>query len=324
MTLRFLFPAAFFLLLLQMSCAGPPARMPAEEAPQPLPPQVSDYAPKKVYALGFIPAWENTLQSLRETNIPLTLQDRDKGIIRTDYIKGAEIRRLATAFSTRYKYNIFLFRESEKRTVLNVRCLFEIKEKGGQSFGNANDLYPDEVIVLEKELYRIIESVLSRAEASSPPGPAAEEKDKAPASQAPSPTASWSVFPPESARGKEPSSLPPASTPAMPQASKPGGKPPVSSREAQASPPPAKEATPIPAQPERTAKAVTPQPKIFLLTKKNANLRERPSTQSKILLTLKPGRKVEKIEESGNWVRVRIWETTTGWILKDLLQEAPP
>ena len=67
-----------------------------------------------------------------------------------------------------------------------------------------------------------------------------------------------------------------------------------------------------------------PQPKIFLLTKKNANLRERPSTQSKILLTLKPGRKVEKIEESGNWVRVRIWETTTGWILKDLLQEAPP
>jgi len=324
MTLRFLFPAAFFLLLLQMSCAGPPARIPAEEAPQPLPPQVSDYAPKKIYALGFIPAWENTLQSLRETNIPLTLQDRDKGIIRTDYIKGAEIRRLATAFSTRYKYNIFLFRESEKRTVLNVRCLYEIKEKSGPSFGNANDLYPDEVIVLEKELYRIIESTLSRAEASSPPGPKAEEKEEAPAPQAPSPTASWPVFPPESARVKEPSSPPPASVPAIPESSKPRGKPPVSSREAQTSPPPAKEVTPIPAQPERTAKAVMPQPKIFLLTKKNANLRERPSTQSKILLTLKPGRKVEKIEESGNWVRVRIWETTTGWILKDLLQEAPP
>jgi len=295
MTPRFLFPAAFFLLLLQMSCAGPSMRMPPEKAPQPLPSQVSDYVPKKVYDLGFSPAWEITLQSLRETNIPLTVQDRDKGIIRTDYIKGAEIRRLEKAFSTRYKYNIFLFRESEKRTVLNVRCLYESKEKSGQSFGNANDLYPDEVIVLEKELYRIIESTLSRAEALRPPAPKAEEKEKAP-----------------------------ASTPAIPQASNPKEMPPVSSREAQASPPPTKEVTPIPHRPEQTAKAVPPKTKIFLVTKKNANLRERPSTQSKIILTLKPGRKVEKIEESGNWVRVRIWETTTGWILKDLLQEAPP
>lgn len=324
MTPRFLFPAALFLLLLQMSCAGPSMRMPAEEAPQSLPSQPPDYVPKKAYDLGFIPAWEGALQSLRETNIPLTTQERDKGIIRTDYIKGAEIRRLEKAFSTRYKYNIFLFRESEKRTVLNVRCLYEIKEKSGQSFGNANDHYPDEVIVLEKELYRIIESTLSRAEASRPLSQKVEEKEKAPAPQAPSPTASWPVFPPETARVKEPSSPPPASAPAIPEASKPKGTPPVSSREAQTSPPPAKEVTPIAAQPERTAKAVTPQPKIFLLTKKNANLRERPSTQSKIILTLKPGRKVEKIEESGNWVRVRIWETTTGWILKDLLQEAPP
>jgi len=310
MTLRFLFPAAFFLLLLQLSCAGPSMRMPPEKAPQPLPSQVSDYVPKKVYDLSFSPAWDITLQSLRETNIPLTVQDRDRGIIRTDYIKGAEIRRLEKAFSTRYKYNIFLFRESEERTVLNVRCLYEIKEKSGQSFGNANDLYPDEVIVLEKEVYRIIESTLSRAEASRPPGS--------------TPTASWPVFPPETARVKEPSSPPPASAPAIPQASKPKEMPPVSSREAQASPPPAKEVTPIPHRPEQTAKAVPPKTKIFLVTKKNANLRERPSTQSKIILTLKPGRKVEKIEESGNWVRVRIWETTTGWILKDLLQEAPP
>ena len=233
MTPRFLFPAVLFLLLLQMSCAGPSMRMPAEEAPQPLPSQPPDYVPKKAYDLGFIPAWEGALQSLRETNIPLTTQDRDKGIIRTDYIKGAEIRRLEKAFSTRYKYNIFLFRESEKRTILNVRCLYEIKEKSGQSFGNANDLYPDEVIVLEKELYRIIESTLSRAEASRPPGPKAEEKEKAPAPQAPSPTASWPVFPPETARVKAPSSPPPASVPAIPEAPKPRGTPPVSSREAQ-------------------------------------------------------------------------------------------
>jgi len=320
---RFLFLAALFLFLLQTSCAGPPVRMPAEEAPQPLPSRVSTYVPKKAYDLGFDPAWDGVLQSLRETNMPLTVQDRDKGILRTDYIKGAEIRRREKAFSTRYKYNIFLFRDSEKRTVLNVRCLYEIKEKSGQSFGNANDLYPDEVILLEKELYRIIDSTLSRVEASKPAGPQAEEKEKAPAPQDPSPTASWPVFPPETARGKE-TSPPPASVPAIPQASKPKEPPPLSSPKAQISPPPAKEVTPLPPRPGQAAKADAPKAKIFLLTKKNTNLRERPSTESKITLTLKPGRKVEKIGESGNWVQVRIWETTTGWALKDLLQEAPP
>ncbi len=296
---RFLFPAVFFLLLLQVSCAKPPMRMPAEEAPRPLPSPVSEFVPKKVYDLNFIPAWEGILQSLRETNMPLTVQDRDKGILRTDYIKGGEIRRMGKVFSTRYKYNIFLFREAEQKTVLNVRCLYEIKERSGQSFGNANDLYPDEVILLEKELYRIIESTLSRAEVSGPAGPKAEEKEQAPKPQVPSPTASWPVFPPKPS-------------------------PPVSSREAQTPPLPAKEGTPVSPRPEQTAKAVMPQPKIYLFTRKNANLRERPSTQSKIILTLKPGRKVEKIGESGNWLQVRIWETTTGWIFKDLLQEAPP
>jgi hypothetical protein len=268
MTTRFLFPAALFLLLLQMSCAGPPMQIPPKKAPEPLPSQVSDYVPKKVYDLGFISAWEGTLQSLRETNMPLTVQDRDKGTIGTDYIKGAEFRRLEKAFSTRYKYNIFLFRESETRTVLNVHCLYEIKEKDGQSFGNANDFYPDEVISLEKELYRIIEPTLRRAEASRAGGPKAQDKEKAP--------------------------------------------------------PPAKKVAPIPFPPEGGAKAVQPQPKIFWITKKNAHLRERPSNESKIILTFKPGRKVEKIGESGNWVQVRIWETTTGWVLKDFLEEAPP
>jgi uncharacterized protein YgiM (DUF1202 family) len=56
----------------------------------------------------------------------------------------------------------------------------------------------------------------------------------------------------------------------------------------------------------------------------NAGLREEPSPQSKIILTLKPGRRVEKIGESGNWVQIRIWGTTTGWLQKELLGEAPP
>ncbi|MGE5254835.1 MAG: SH3 domain-containing protein, partial [Planctomycetaceae bacterium] len=223
----------------------------------------------------------------------LTVQDRDKGILRTDYIKGTEVFRMEKAFSTRYKYNIILFRESEKRTVLNVRCLYEIKEKSGQSFRYANDLFPDEVIVLEKELYRIIEPTLSREEASGTAGPQAGEKEA-------------------------------VSVPGVPAAPKPQETAPGSSPKAQGPPPPAREVTPIPPRPEQTRKAVTPQPKTFFVTKKNTHLREQPSTQAKILLTLKPGRKLEKIGESGNWVRVKIWETTTGWILKDLLQEIPP
>jgi hypothetical protein len=251
MMTRFLFPAVLLLLLLQMSCAKPPVQISPEKAPEVIQPQVSDYVPKKVYNLSFDSAWEGTLQSLRETNMPLTVQDRDKSIIRTEYIKGAEVRRLFKTFSTRYKYNILLFRESETRTALNVRCLYEIKEKSALSFGNANDLYPDEVIGLEKELYQIIESTLRRAEASRPAGPS----------------------PPSSA--------------------------------------------------EQAAKAGQPQPQIFLITKKSTHLRAQPSTQSKIILTFKPGRKVEKIEESGIWVKVRIWETT-GWVLKEFLAEAPP
>ncbi len=268
MMTRFLFLAALLLLLLQMSCAKPPVQISPQKAPEPIQPQVSDYDPQKVFNLGFISAWEGTLQSLRETNMPLTVQDRDKGIIRTEYIKGAEVRRLFKTFSTRYKYDILLFRESEKKTALKVRCFYETKEKNGLSFENANDLYPDEVIGLEKELYQIIESTLRRAEASRPAGPRAEAKEKAP--------------------------------------------------------PHAKEVAPIPSSSEQAAKGMQPQPQIFLITKKSTHLRAQPSTQSKIILTFKPGRKVEKIEESGNWVKVRIWETTTGWVLKEFLAEAPP
>ncbi len=268
MMTRFLFPAALFLFLLQVTCAGPPLQIPPKKAPEPLQPRVSEYVPKTEYNLSFDSAWESTLQSLGETNMPLTFQNRDKGTIRTDYIRGAEFLQQGKTFSTRYKYEILLFRESETRTVLKVRCLYEAKEKNGMSFENANELYPDEVIGLENELYHIIESTLRRAEASRPAGLKAEEKGKA---------------------------LP------LP-----------------------KEVAPVRSSPEQAAKAVQPQPKTFLITKKDAHLRDRPSSQSKIILTFKPGRKVEKIEESGNWVKVRIWETTTGWVLKEFLVEAPP
>ncbi|NWF57393.1 MAG: SH3 domain-containing protein [Syntrophaceae bacterium] len=258
MKTRFLFAAILFFLILQMNCAGPSVRLPVEKAPESPQPGVSERFPKKVYNLGFSSAWEDTLRSLRETNMPLLVLDKDRGIIRTDYIRGAEFRNQEKAFSVRYKYDISLSREAETRTGLHIRCHYEIKEKRGPSFENANHLYPDEVMGLEDELYQIIESTLRRTEASRPARSRAELKGEFP--------------------------------------------------------PPAKESVPI----------RPPSPKIFLLTKKNAPLREGPSAESKIILTFRPGRKVEKIEESGNWVRVKIWGSIVGWVQKDFLEEAPP
>jgi hypothetical protein len=330
---RFFFPTVILLILLQAGCAAPPYPMASPKAPvADSPPPAPDYVPKKAYDLEFSAAWEGALQALREMNMPLALQDREKGILRTDYIKGPDIQRLPTALSTRYKYNLFFFKDSERRTILNVRCLYEIKEKSAPSHRDASDLYPDEVIALEKDLYRLIESSLLPLEASKRAGPRGGEKAKIPASPAPSAAASGAVPPSEAPKEKGAIIFPPPSAAAVPAAPRPKETPvppPAAPREIQAaSPPPAafpaKGAAPGAPRPEPGAKAIFPRPKIFLVTKVNANLREEPSPQSKIILTLKPGRKVEKIGESGNWVQIKIWGTTIGWLQKELLQETPP
>jgi hypothetical protein len=329
---RFFSSTVILLILLQAGCAAPPYPMASPKAPGADFSPASDYVPKKAYDLEFSAAWEGALQALRETNMPLALQDREKGILRTEYIKGPDIQRLQTALSTRYKYNLFFFKDSERRTILNVRCLYEIKERSAPSYRDASDLYPDEVIAQEKDLYRVIESSLLPLEASGRAGPRGGEKAKIPASPAPSVAASGPVPSSEGPKKKKTVIFPPPSTAAVPAAPRPKetpAPPPAPSREIQvASPPPApspaKEAAPGAPRPEPGAKAISPKPKNFLVTKVNANLREEPSPQSKIILTLKPGRKVEKIGESGNWFQIRIWGTTTGWLQKELLGEASP
>ena len=329
---RSLFPTVILLILLLASCAGPPLPTASPKAPGADSLPASDYVPKKVYDLEFSAAWEGALKALRETNMPIALQDREKGILRTDYIKGPEIQRKEKALSTRYKYNLFFFKESERKTILNVRCLYEIKEKTAPTFGSANDLYPEEVITLEKDLYRILESSLLPLEASKRAGPRREDRGKTQTS--PSPSAAVSLPGPSSEGSKEKEAIifpppPAAAVPAVPKTKETPAPPPAPSREIQvASPPPApspaKEVAPGAPRREPGAKVISPKPKIFLITKMNANLREEPSPQSKIILNLKPWRKVERIGESGNWVQIRIWGTTTGWLQKELLGEAPP
>ena len=273
---RFLFPTILLLVLLPAGCAGPPGPVSSSPDGRSAPLPGSDYAPRKAYDLGFPAAWEGALEALRGANMPLAQQDREKGILRTEYIKGPDLQHPGKALSTRYKYNVFFFRESERRTILNIRCLYEVREKGAPQFRDAGGLYPDEVIALEKDLYRIVESSLLPLEASGRAGPRGTDRGKTPAA-------------------------PPGTSPSP---ERPGEK------EAIIFPPPSASA---PAA-----------PKIFLVTRAKADLREEPSPQAKIVLTLKPGRKVEKTGESGNWVRVRIWGTTTGWVQKELLGETVP
>ncbi len=59
----------------------------------------------------------------------------------------------------------------------------------------------------------------------------------------------------------------------------------------------------------------------YMTLLKNGNVRVEPSTKSKIIRTLKKGEKVAKVDESGNWVKVRLASGETGWVFKSLLKE---
>lgn len=48
-----------------------------------------------------------------------------------------------------------------------------------------------------------------------------------------------------------------------------------------------------------------------------------PNSQSKVLLVLKKGRKVEKLGESGEFTKVRLSWGDSGWVLTRFLQPAP-
>ncbi len=285
-------------LLLQGSCAGSPAKK-TSVAHDPV------YTPKKVFALDYPSAWEGILQALKGKNIPVILEEKEKGIIRTDYQEGPNMYRLGRTSLSRYKYAIFLFKETEERTILNVRCFFEIQGIDGKTYSDANWITPQEVVSREKELYKIIESSLAPLEASRPVSPKVEEKPPTPGGQPP-------LNPPSPA---EPAKQETLTSPVPPPTPPPQGKTRLTY-----SPAP-KESASLSSQ-VGTASPPRSEHRIFLITKKTAGLLEEPSPRSKIILTLKEGSRVEKIGESGEWVKVKIWGKTIGWISKDLIQEA--
>jgi hypothetical protein len=63
-------------------------------------------------------------------------------------------------------------------------------------------------------------------------------------------------------------------------------------------------------------------PTSFLVLTKGGNIRSEPSAKSKIITTLKKGDKVEKLDKSGNWFKIKLASGDTGWVFKDLVKEA--
>ena len=102
------------------------------------------------------------------------------------------------------------------------------------------------------------------------------------------------------------SSLPSAATVAPPPV-KPEAPPP---------PPVAKAAKPA-------GKSVEGPTKDFFVTTEITKMRAEPNLKSKVVLVLKKGRKVEKLEESGEFVRVRLSWGDSGWVQKRFLEPAP-
>jgi len=154
-------PILIFLLFLLLigGCAGPSSKTPSS-------PEESGYLPRKVYFLEFDQAWDVALKSLGKHGLAVGLQDKNLGIIRTDYQAGPQTSLWGKIYDSRYKYNIFFFKPGPRRTIMNIRCVYEIKEKEGKNYAEAPPLLTEEIIAREKKLYEIIESSLLAAEDS--------------------------------------------------------------------------------------------------------------------------------------------------------------
>jgi uncharacterized protein YgiM (DUF1202 family) len=110
--------------------------------------------------------------------------------------------------------------------------------------------------------------------------------------------------------------LQPASAAPSPIPSAPTVAPPPVKTEASPPPPVAKAAQPA-------GKSVEGPTKAFFVTKEITKMRAEPNLKSKVVLVLKQGRKMEKLDESREFVRVRLSWGDSGWVQKRFLEPAP-
>jgi len=124
----------------------------------------------------------------------------------------------------------------------------------------------------------------------------AEVKTEEPAKSVPAPSAKTPEAPPQPAKTQEVALPPPSPT--------------KTTTPAPSSPPP-KTPEPSPAPALRTTEIVLP----FV------NLRQTPSTDSKIITVVKKGSKLTVLEDKLGWLRVRLEDGTEGWVGKNMTAE---
>jgi hypothetical protein len=101
-----------------------------------------------------------------------------------------------------------------------------------------------------------------------------------------------------------------------------------------ASPPPSPEepSQEVPPGPDRLIVRTLPEIKVepiapadpsptYLLVTRGANVRAGGNVESKIVAVLKKGEKVEKLDESSNWFKVKLSSGKTGWVSKSLTKD---
>jgi hypothetical protein len=83
------------------------------------------------------------------------------------------------------------------------------------------------------------------------------------------------------------------------------------------------EKPPVVETPTAAALQTAPPPSLrHLVVDKRANLRAKASTKSRIIGVLKIGEKLELLDRSGDWFRVKSASGLTGWIFKHLIRTA--
>ncbi len=146
------------ILVLSLFSAGscvhpsPPTRLVSEDA--------AETVPQRVYALDFDSAWSLVLEALEKNLIPMQIIQKKAGLMKTGYQNGQDMVLLREIFATRYKFTISVLSQVRQKTIINVRCVYEIRKKKEGTFAEATALVPQEVRMLEKKMYRLIESHL--------------------------------------------------------------------------------------------------------------------------------------------------------------------
>ncbi len=122
----------------------------------------------------------------------------------------------------------------------------------------------------------------------------------------------------------QPAPAPPTPKLVEPPAPKPEPPPPPPAPKEEPPPPP----PPVEKKEEPKPEVAPPPPpppaptEVYVVTLKNTNVRQEPTTKSKVITTLKKGMKIEKMGQTGNWVNVKLPSGEMGWIFHDLLKDA--